>query len=268
MINFILPDFYNSFAKNQELINEFNYKNIFYGIEGCFSFSIFNGKCNNNKTGMFVAYEDIVRSIRQYEEISDNFTIIDFGNKYLEPFDYEDAFGAVVLEEYADKTNVFFEVSDPNFIEYLTTVYPTIQLILHENYTMFHTEDEISKLIDKYPSNIKGIVITLFNLCPNLEFPKIGLLNLDICYFCNQYPLCLKTESKNILRYRSHSQFNLCHKKTFLNFDNIILNLKELLKYTNIINFSNISADNIDTYYQIIRKIFEWEQEEENNEIF
>ena len=71
MINFILPDFYNSFAKNQELINEFNYKNIFYGIEGCFSFSIFNGKCNNNKTGMFVAYEDIVRSIRQYEEISD-----------------------------------------------------------------------------------------------------------------------------------------------------------------------------------------------------
>lgn len=259
MINFILPNFYHNYTYNQKIINYYN--NAFFGIEGAFDFSIFNGRINNNCKSDFVAYENIVNSIQSYQAISNNLTIIDFGNMMLEDTDYFDTFGEVVLEELAKKDNIYFEVSQPNFIEYLLKYYPDIKIILHENYTIFHSETEIQNLINKYP-NIKGINITILNPCLNVCVElKIGILNLDSCFYCRRFPLCLKNEHKNILRYRKASIFNECQRKKLINKDKLIENLKILLNVTNEILVTGFADEQINDYIFMFEEILKAERE-------
>lgn len=259
MINFILPNSFCDVDNNLKLIEKNNYSNLFYGVEGNFAFSIYTGRANNNLGNDFMAYIDIVRSVELYQEISENMTIIDFSNTLLEETDYEDAMGEVILDEFADKDNVFFELSDIDFIDFLVNKYPKIQIILHENYTIFHSEEDIQNVIEKYP-NIKGINITILNLCQNINIKKIGVLNLDSCFYCPQYPLCLKREHRNILRYRKASSFNDCSRKKLIVLDNIIENLSILLKETNVILFGNITDNHLVDYLELIESILEEEK--------
>ena len=262
MIRFILPYSYCNTENNLNLIQANNYTNLFYGVEGNLAYCILTGRANNNWNLEFMSYEDFYNNCLAYNEISNNLTIIDFGNTLLESFDYEDAFGEIVLKSLANKSNFYFEVADENFIDFLIQQYPKIQIILHDNYTIFHSEEEISALVNKYPNNIKMIEITILNLCENLtDIPKIGILNLDSCFYCPQYPLCLKQEHQNILRYRSYSQFNSCNKKKMVNLDSIIDNLKILLNCTDIILFSNIEEEHLNDYMILMEKVLEKERE-------
>lgn len=262
MINFILPCCFTNYQENTLLIEGNEYRNLFWGIEGNVPFSIFNGRVNNNKISLFASYSDIKHLIEGYEAISENFTIIDFGNMLLEEYDYENVYGEVILDEYASKSNVFFELADEKFIDYLVNKYPKIQIILHDNYTIFHDKESIQELIDTYPNNIKGINITILNLCENIDIPKIGVLSLDSCFYCPQFPLCLKSEYNNILHYRSRSIFNECRLKKMLLPQEVIKNLEKLLYYTNNIMFTGIAVDQIDIYMENIKLILDHDQKE------
>lgn len=263
MINFILPNSYCALDNIIGLVKENNYQNLFFGVEGDFAFSIFTGRVNNNCGNGFMCFEEARDCVAMYEEISDNMAIIDFSNTQLEDFDYWDSFGEVLLEEFADKKNIYFEVSDISFIDYLTKNYPNIQIILSENYTIFHTEEQIQNLINQFPLNIKYINITILNLCTNINIPKIGILNMDSCFYCPQFPLCLKRENINTLRYRTASSFNDCERKKMIVLKDIIKNLKTLLKETNIIMFGTISIKQIDDYINLITSILAEETKEE-----
>ena len=69
MINFILPNFFDNYIINQEIISDRFLDNNIYGVEGGFSFSIFRGKINNNKYGKFVCYSDMKEIVENYKEI-------------------------------------------------------------------------------------------------------------------------------------------------------------------------------------------------------
>ena len=147
MIKFILPNSYNNIDINQDIISENNYNNLFWGIETDLPFSIFNGRINNNRSQLFASYYDIINTINEYKEISNNMIIFDFGNCLLEKFDYEDCFGNIIFDEYANKQNAYFEIADINLINFLIKKYPAIQIILHENYTIFNSEQDIKEVI-------------------------------------------------------------------------------------------------------------------------
>lgn len=261
MIKFILPQSFDNVVKNQTLIRENNYDNLFWGISTDLPFSIFNGKINNNINSNFIDYYTIKEILESYQEISENYAVFDFSSISVEEKDYENCFGAVVFEEYANKQNIYFELSDINFIDFLIKRYPNIQIILSENFTIFHTENEIQQVIDNYNKNILMINITFLNLCKNINIEKIGVLNLDSCFYCPQFPLCLNKEHKNILRFRRQSIFNDCDKKKFISLDNLIDNLKTLLKETDKILFGNIAFLQIEDYFNLIHQILEAEKE-------
>ena len=187
--------------------------------------------------------------------------LFDFGNLLLDKYDYEDNYGKIIFEEYANKKNIFFEVADIDFIDFLINRYPSIQIILHENYTIFHDDKTIQNIIKKYPNNIKAINITILHLCENIDIPKIGILNLDSCYYCPQFPLCLNTENRNILRYRKASAFNECTKKKMIDIDSIMENLSILLKNTDIILFNTIPALQKKIYLDLIEQFLKKEKE-------
>lgn len=260
MINFILPNFYDDFKDNQEIIENTILTNNICGIGGGFPFSIFRGKINNNKQGSLVVYDDMKKIVEDYKEIGNNLVLIDCGNLLLKDFDYSDAFNSILFELYSNSNNVYFEIADEKLIQYMINLYPNIQITLHENYTIFHKEEDIQDLIQKYPNNIKNINITLLNLCHNIKIDKIGILNLDSCYYCAHFPLCLKLEHKQILRYQAASQFNECQNKKIITLDSLINNLKILLKETNNIMFSEIALDQRQNYIDLINKIFQEEQ--------
>ena len=266
MINFILPNFYDNSTMMQGLISDRLLINNIYGIEGGFSFSIFRGKINNNKYGNFVCYQDMKESIDDYKEIGYNLTLIDCGNLYLKEFDYTDTFNEVLFELYKDSNNIYFEVADEKLINFLVNTYPHIQLCLHENYTIFHTEKEIEELITKYSNNIKFINITLLNLCSNINYQKIAVLNLDSCFYCPHFPICLKIEHEQILRYKEASQLNDCERKKLIALDSLIDNLKTLLKQTNMIMFSSIAISHLDNYMELIEQILIEEEKGTFNE--
>lgn len=268
MINFILPNFFDDAKYIQEIIKEKSLTNNIWGIEGGFSFSIFRGKINNNQYGRFVCYNDMKESVEDYKEISKNLTLIDCGNLFLEKFDYTDTFNEVLFELYAASDNIYFEVADEELIEYLTQTYPKIQICLHENYTIFHKEQDVQNLINKYPNNIKIINITLLNPCYNINCYKIGILNLDSCFYCPHFPICLKIEHNQILKYQEASQFNECEKKKFVSLNSLIDNVKELLKYTNNIMFNSIAFSQHDNYINLIKQIFKEEEKGTFNEKF
>ena len=268
MIKFILPNFFDDAKDMQEIIEEKSLSNNIWGIEGGFSFSIFRGKINNNLHGRFVCYNDMKESVESYKEIGQNLTLIDCGNLYLEEFDYTDTFNEVLFELYATSSNIYFEVADEKLIEYLVQTYPKIQICLHENYTIFNNEEDIQLLINKYPNNIKIINVTLLNPCPNINCYKIGILNLDSCFYCPHFPICLKIEHNQILKYQEASQFNECEKKKFVTLDSLINNLKELLHYTNNIMFNTIALNEKDDYIKLIKQIFEEEEKGAFNEEF
>ena len=273
MIKFILPNGFTNPDNNLGLIEENEYQNLFWGIETEIPFSIFTGRINNNNNfvGTFLSYDDIVKLSKCYNEILENMFVFDFGNLFLEEGDYENCLGDVIFTEFVNQKNVYFEIADINFIDFLVKKYPQIQIILHENYTIFYNDQQIQQLIDKYPNNIKAINITILHVCEEVNIPKIGILNLDSCYYCPQFPLCLNKENKSVLRFRKASMFNECQKKKLINIDTAVKNLSLLLKHTDMILFETIPLAQQEDYLNLINLVLkneEIKEEEKKDEEF
>lgn len=221
MINYILPNFYNAHDCNMLLKKNFLTNKNLSGIQGNFPFSIFHGTYNNISMESLAVYEDIVDAVNNYE-ILNNMTLIDFGNPAIIPTDYYNCLGTVILDEYAHKENCYFEVALEDFIEFLVKEYPSIQLILHQNYTSTHSSKDIEKLIKKYSNNIKGIVVSALNECKSItNVMRFYLVPTSQCHRCSQYKKCLSLDHQAILDYSGKSQFQNCSSRELIYPENI-----------------------------------------------
>jgi hypothetical protein len=129
-MKYILPNFYHSYACNEVLINEFPNVDI-VGFEGSFCFNIFSGGPNNNSSNTLVVYDDIVNSTSN----SNKMYFIDMSNCLISSEKYfYDEFTTVVLNELADKDNIYFSIGNINFYNYLIQNYKNIKIILHPNF--------------------------------------------------------------------------------------------------------------------------------------
>lgn len=251
----ILPSFYNSYQQNKKIIENFMYYKDFQGISGSFPFSIFNGGYNNNKYSQLALAHDIINSIHSYGAIG-GFTVIDFGNLCLIESDFKNCFNKVVLEEYSKSKNIFFSVASIKLAEYLVSTYPDIQLILHQNYTNFHTEEEVQNVINLYKKNLKYIIITPNNECSHIEdIQKIYWIPFTLCYCCPQYYKCIKIDNNQTLNYSTFSQFNDCSSKKYVNLQYLKTLILHANTITNCIIFDDLLIEDEEIVYEQIFNI-------------
>lgn len=259
-INYILPNMYDSYFCNLTIANKLLQEKNICGVSGTFPFSIFNGSYNNIGYEKVCLYDDMKDFYKNYG-IMANMVIIDCGNPLLESFDYFDLYNQVILQEFASKPNFYFSVTQEEFIDYLIEKYPTIQLILHQNYTRNHSSKEIQLLLNKYP-NIKGIIISSFNTCKDVkDVFKIYLTPLHGCEECAQYQKCLEYDHHSTLEYSIDSQFSKCSLRKLIYPEIIQQRIEYAKEYCDYIMFDTVvGAQEIEEYALIETVISQMEE--------
>lgn len=257
-MNYILPNFFDSFPQNQELASTFMVYFDINMIQGTYPFSIFNGGCNNISSEIIALYADIKKCPEDYKNLSGR-VLLDFGSTLINKKDYHNNYGKVILEEYCDNPKFYFEIGLIDFLDYLIFMYPNIQIILHQNYINNHDENEIQEIINNYSKNIKGIIITEAQPCLHVKnIEKFYLLQLNKCERCKQYKACVEYEMKNTLLYSKDSNFNFCEHIQLKTAEELS---KEKEYVENILNCNNILFSTIPTneevkYYELIYGFF------------
>lgn len=251
---YILPNFYESFSCNQLLIQEFLKSKMLYGVSGTFPFSIFNGGINNNGLCDLVVYDDIISISRSYGPLND-FMLIDCSNISLLSTDYNDCFNKVMFETLSEKENVIFSIADIELGKYLIKTYPTIQLTLDANYTLFHTDDDINLAIKTLGGNLKYLMICQQNLCKKIIFPKIYKVFFTECNCCLQHLRCIKQENERVLTYSEKSCFKSCSLKKSRTYKDILTEIENISNTTTLIAFESIPKEQEEQYYSILEQI-------------
>ena len=206
----LLSTFYNNFNFNDMIIKKFIYSLDIAGIQGNYPFTIFNGWYNNIRGEDIAVYQDINNVLESYNIIS-NKVFIDCGNVLIDKKDFYNTFEKIIFETLTNNNTIYFEVANIDLIEYLITNYPNIQIVLHQNYTMWHTEEEIQEILNKFNNNIKFIIITNINPCINVNsIKKIYLLHINKCELCPQFRRCLEKDMESTLNFSIKSIFNDC----------------------------------------------------------
>ena len=246
-MKYILSNFYNNYKNVQKIIEDYFYDKDIIGLQGHFSFNICYGSYNNIDSEQLCLYSDIEQVLQDYGSLS-KFLMLDFGNIMLKESDYLDSFSRIILETFVDNKEVFFEVADEKFIKYLINKYPNIQIILHQNYTFFHSEEEIKKIIDLYPNNIKGIICNKDHSFMNISIKKYYLFSINNCYSCKYINRCIKQENENILDYSENSVFGNCKFVSYKHEKQIKEEIQELIESEE--NYEAILLDTIIIKYQ------------------
>lgn len=260
-LKYILPNFYDSFFCNLTLAERLLKTKNICGVSGTFPFSIFNGSYNNMGKENVCVYENMHNAIEGYGGLLSNMIIIDYGNPFLETFDYKDLYNKVILEEFGEKPNIYFTISDLEFANYLIEHYPMIQLILHQNYTREHTFTEIQEVLNKY-ANIKGIITSSFNMCSKIKNVfKIYLLPLHNCEECTQYKKCVEYDNKATLEFSEKSQFSQCQMRELV-FPEIIAKRIDFIKDScDYIMFDTVIAQKELEEYVLIEEVLKIAEE-------
>lgn len=252
--DYILPNFFESFSCNQVLMQEFLMTKSLYGVSGAFSFSIFNGGYNNNATTELVVYDDIVKVQKSYGPLN-SFMLIDCSNIKLLQTDYNDCFNKIMFETMIDNPNMYFSIADLGLAAYLIKTYPSIQLVLDTNYTLFHTDKEIQNAIQEIGNNLKYIIISKNNLCTKINFNKIYKVFFTNCSICPQYKRCVERENDSVLEYSGISPLNSCTINTINPVDELSYEVKNALKHTNLVMFSSIDKNHEQECYTILEQV-------------
>lgn len=185
--------------------------NEIVGMQGYIPFNIMKGWINNNKIDSIFTYTQLTKFFKTYPIQLQQQILIDFGNSLIKEEDFYDMQTEMILKNLANKDNCYFEVSNISFIEYLVKNYPTIKIILHQNFTMFSDEKEILNVINAYKNNIVGIIITELNMCSKLKnITKYFLLTPKCCNLCQHFNFCINKEQQFTLDFSSKSAFGDC----------------------------------------------------------
>ena len=212
-MKYILSNMIVSDKLNEVILNELYSKSEIVGVEGSVPFFIYNGNYNNIDSSEIFLYPDFKEIEQFYKPYVDMF-IFDCGNVLLEPKDKNNCLGNVIFTEYANNKHYYFTISNLDIAQYLIEQYPNIQLILHQNFTMFHDDKEILEAIKMLGKNLSYIIITNKNKCDTINFPKIYLLKyFNTCEKCSRYKYCIEQECLSALNYSSYSIFKDCKKK-------------------------------------------------------
>lgn len=239
-MNYILPNFYDSYVCNEIVIKE--YPSLFItGLEGSYPYCIFNGSPNNTRGVDLCVHKDILKSTKQERLYLINLSsVIIPEEKY-----YHDEFTKVILEDLMDRQNLYFEVADENFVKYLASNYPHIKLILHFNYFFNHETEDALNLIKNYPQ-IKGVIFNLkyinisdFNCLPK-NFIKIGYLPLFNCINCANYAQCHMKDMENIFNFSRNTIFETCSHFSLRVKEDIIRDRQLFEKEVNYLLFETV----------------------------
>ncbi len=220
-MNYILPNFYTEYRCNEVILSEFSHK-LITGLEGGLPFNIFFGGPNSNLTNPLVVHEDIASSIKPNKTY-----FINMANCLISSEKYfYDELTTVIIEEFYQNNNFYFEVANPNFISFLVKTYPEIQLIIHHNFFLKYSFDEFLSLVKQY-DNIKGVIFNAQILpqekidnIPN-HLVKIGLLCLNGCHECISYKKCMANDLKATFDYSIASNFTACDSCMLRNIEGI-----------------------------------------------
>ena len=231
-MDIILPNAFENFEQNQFLINLFKQnKNIYIkGIRGSMPFSYFKDEVNYVNHSNIFLYKDMIQHIQSYNFLEMYF--LDFSNPLIEEKDFSNRYCNIQFEIFGNYTNIYFIISNKQFLTYLINKYPSIKIILSE-YFILSYKDEIFNILNCYKDNIKGIIsskIEVLNYFNSENFIKILSVDLYNCNNCNYYNQCQNKEQNNILTFSSQSVFFNCNSVELLPL-NTIQNL--LLSLTN-----------------------------------
>jgi hypothetical protein len=248
-MKYIIPNFFDSYVYNMALINEFIQVHEFAGVQGTYSFSYFNGSLNNIRGEKISLYPDFIAGAEAYK-IIDDMILLDYGNMNIVPADYKNCMAKVILEKFSTDSRFYWEVSVPEYIEYLVQTYPKIKIVLHQNYTMFHSVQDINSLISQYPNNIKGIITTDVNPCYGLKNKNIFkcylLSPMAICHKCKNLKRCIKLENNNTLNFSEQSVFSSCPNcQTLKDVDTAIAEINYVKNNADYILFGTAMKDRI-----------------------
>lgn len=253
-MSLIVGGLYDDFQDNVNLIEKHSFNYCFSGVQGSFPFSIFNGGVNSIHRGSVCLYRDIIECLRGYHANA-QMVVLDFGNLRLDKKDYHNNFGKVQFETFANDTRVFFEMADINLIDYVVNKYPNIQIILHQNFTFFHNEEEVQAILDAFP-NIKGIITTHGHMFETLNTQKFYLLNIYNCTQCKSYKNCVLFDNLKCLEYDADSSFFGCTRKQLLPMEIAKEYLKESLEKADYTILGVPTIDN-EVHFKYIDELLE-----------
>lgn len=215
MINFNLPGFYHHYALNKRLLMlKTNYSHFFYNninIE-CFYdipyFCIFDGGRIFINSDIQCSRETLEEMIQVYNYQYNIPIRLILTNTHLNPEDYYDRFGNMILEVCENNINQI-TVSDDNFKDYILSRYPNYQLVSSTTKCLTKPVE----LLQELQKDDYYLICLDYNLNKNLKLlESIPIEQKKKCeILCNAIcpPGC--PERKN--HYRANSDFYLNYGK-------------------------------------------------------
>jgi hypothetical protein len=203
----ILPNFYDNFVQNNILIDGFMLEdrvNIL-GVSGSFAHSYYKHDVNYNMYKDFVSYTEMLHCLEEYSKME--CILLDFSNPYLEYKDYHSRLAKIHFNNFAGIDNVYFIVSQIEFINYIVENYPLAKFIVDLDYC----NGDFSSY-----SQIMGVISNNKNKLADYNY-KYKILRVAVynCHNCRYFEKCLELDTKAAMEFSSVSNFYNCTKKEF-----------------------------------------------------
>lgn len=252
-MNIIIPHFFDCYLYNKQLINDFSFSKFckIKGVSGSFPFSIFHGGVNNfNKSENTIClYKNMEESLNFYKDME--IILLDYSAFPIDEKDYYNNYAKVQLESFNEYPNIYFILTDKNYINYLVNKYPNIKIILSKD---FDYEDK--DFINKYKRNIKGLISNDIKILKDSNLSiKIYFVGLYNCNFCNYKDKCREIDRQNILNFSIKSIYQECKNIKMLNFNEIFFQYNEIKNISDYILFDE-SKINSKEFYSYLFNLF------------
>lgn len=211
----ILSSLYDNFIQNKYLIEELSLNEELKvgGVEGSFPFSYYKNNINTNSAKDLALYPAMEGCLNKYRNM--DIILFDFSNPILEPKDYHSRLCKIHMESFASYENVFFIVSQIEFIKYLKGLYPGVKIILDMDYCSGDIQEVSDIIYGQISWDTQKLSIGM----------KIVRIPIYTCKKCSQYERCLKSDVKSIMDFSEESCFITCTSKKLETWDYIQQNI-------------------------------------------
>lgn len=254
-MNIILPNGFENFQNNQNLINIFKQnKNVYIkGVRSAMPFSFFKDEVNYINHNSIFLYKNMIEYVQNYNLLEMH--LLDFSNPLIEKKDFYNNYCKLQFELFEKYNNIYFIISNKDFLLYLIDNYPKCKIILSE-YFFYSHQDEILNIVNNY-HNIKGIIssnLTILNYFNNnlIKILSFDLYNCSTCNYCQQ---CKSKEQSNILNFSNQSVFFNCESVNLLSLNLVKTFLSQVDNNTLI--YFQAPKSNPELYYNYLLNLLE-----------